>query len=94
MRWCARTGWDDLLRAGLEHGFHETRQGVRYTIGTAARQEILDRLLELNHERYAREVKAGLHDKRQRRRATRRGEHNAVLIRRAWLLRCFVTRTL
>src|SRR3712207_8080751 len=38
----------------LDHGFYDTRQGVRYTIGPAARQEILDRLLELNHERYAR----------------------------------------
>ena len=59
-------GWDDLLAAGLDHGFHETRQGVRYTIGAGVRQEILDRLLELNHERYAAEVKAGLHDKRGR----------------------------
>ncbi len=62
-------GWDDLLAGGLEHGFHETRQGFRYTIGAAVRQEILDRLLELNHERYAAEVKAGLHDKRGRKRA-------------------------
>jgi len=57
-------GWDDLLAAGLDHGFHDTRQGPRYTIGPMVRQEILDRLLELNHERYAAEVKAGLHDKR------------------------------
>lgn len=59
-------GWDDLLAAGLEHGFHETRQGIRYTVGPVVRQEILDRLLDLNHERYAAEVKAGLHDKRGR----------------------------
>jgi Eco57I restriction-modification methylase/MmeI, target recognition domain len=58
-------GWDDL---DLDHGFHETRQGIRYTIGLAIRQEILDRLLELNHERYAAEVAAGLHDKKGRRR--------------------------
>jgi hypothetical protein len=51
-------GWSDLE---LDHGFHETRQGTRYTVGPAARQEILDRLLELNHERYAAEVAAGLH---------------------------------
>jgi hypothetical protein len=61
--------WDDLLASGLEHGFHETRQGPRYTIGAAVRQEILDRLLELNHERYEAEVRAGLHDKRGRKRA-------------------------
>ena len=67
-------GWDDLLAGGLEHGFHETRQGVRYTIGAVVRQEILDRLLELNHERYAAEVKAGLHDKRGRKRAADAGD--------------------
>jgi hypothetical protein len=64
-------GWDDLLAAGLDHGFHQTRQGLRYTIGAAVRQEILDRLLELNHERYAAEVAAGLHAGRARRRASR-----------------------
>ena len=64
-------GWDDLLAAGLDHGFHETRQGLRYTIGATVRQEILDQLLELNHERYAAEVKAGLHDKQGRKRAVR-----------------------
>ena len=62
-------GWQDLLATGLDHGFHDTRQGPRYTIGAAVRQEILDRLLELNHERYAAEVKAGLHAKRSRKRA-------------------------
>jgi hypothetical protein len=61
-------GWDDLT---LDHGFHETRQGVRYTVGPVVRQEILDRLLELNHERYAAEVAAGLHDKKQGRRVPR-----------------------
>ena len=43
---------------------HDTRQGTRYTIGPVVRREILDRLLELNHARYAAEVKAGLHDKK------------------------------
>jgi hypothetical protein len=61
-------GWGDLLASGLDHGFHDTRQGPRYTIGSAVRQEILDRLLELNHERYAAEVKVGLHDKRGKKR--------------------------
>jgi hypothetical protein len=55
-------GWQDL---DLDHGFHETSQGVRYTIGPAARTEVLDRLLELNHQRYAKEVAAGLHDKKK-----------------------------
>jgi hypothetical protein len=46
-------GWRDL---DLDHGFHETAQGVRYTIGPAARTEVLDHLLELNHERHGAEV--------------------------------------
>jgi hypothetical protein len=56
-------GWDDLLAQGLDHGFHPAGRETRYTIGPAVRQEILDRLLELNHQRYAEEVAAGLHDK-------------------------------
>jgi hypothetical protein len=51
-------GWDDLR---LEHGFHQTKQGLRFTISEAARREVLDRLLELNHQRHAEEVAQGLH---------------------------------
>jgi hypothetical protein len=58
----AAYGWEDL---GLDHGFRETPQGVRYTIGSVAGVEVLDRLLELNHDRYAAEVAAGLHDKKK-----------------------------
>jgi len=47
----------------LAHGFHQTKQGLRFTISETARRDILDRLLALNHQRYAEEVKAGLHDK-------------------------------
>jgi hypothetical protein len=56
-------GWDDLLKTpgGMDHGFHETDQGTRYTVGLVVRTEIIDRLRELNHERYAAEVAAGLH---------------------------------
>ena len=53
-------GWTDL---DLNHDFHETRQGVRFTISETARREVLDRLLRLNHERYAEEVAQGLHEK-------------------------------
>ncbi|HEV2582274.1 MAG TPA: DNA methyltransferase, partial [Ktedonobacteraceae bacterium] len=53
-------GWDDLT---LGHGFHETKLGVRYTISEEARSEVLGRLLRLNHERYAKEVVLGLHEK-------------------------------
>jgi hypothetical protein len=57
----AAYGWTDL---DLDHGFHETKQGVRFTISEPARREVLQRLLKLNHERYAEEVKQGLHDKK------------------------------
>jgi hypothetical protein len=53
-------GWADLE---LDHGFHLTKQGLRYTISEAARREVLDQLLLLNHRRYAQEVAQGLHDK-------------------------------
>lgn len=53
-------GWDDLE---LGYGFHETKQGLRYTISESARREVLGRLLKLNHERYAEEVAQGLHEK-------------------------------
>jgi hypothetical protein len=57
----AAYGWHDL---DLGHGFHATKQGTRYTISETARREVLDRLLELNHQRYAEEVAEGLHEKK------------------------------
>jgi hypothetical protein len=54
-------GWTDL---DLCHGFHETKQGLRFTISEPARREVLQRLLKLNHERYAEEVRQGLHGKK------------------------------
>ncbi|MEU5970840.1 Eco57I restriction-modification methylase domain-containing protein [Streptomyces globisporus] len=68
-------GWHDLLDGSghtspadptheafpLDHGFHETDQGIRYTIGLLARTEIIDRLRQLNHQAYADEVHLGLH---------------------------------
>jgi hypothetical protein len=57
----AAYGWDDLA---LGHGFHETAQGLRFTIDESARREVLGRLLALNHQRYAEEVAMGLHEAR------------------------------
>ena len=48
----AAYGWSDL---DLGHGFHETKQGVRYTISESARRTVLDRLLALNHKLHAEE---------------------------------------
>ncbi len=57
----AAYGWTDLE---LGHDFHEAKQGIRFTISEPARREVLQRLLKLNHERYAEEVKQGLHGKK------------------------------
>lgn len=57
----AAYGWSVL---DLSHGFHETKQGVRFTLSESARRTVLDRLLDLNHQRYAEELKAGLHEKK------------------------------
>jgi len=65
----AAYGWADL---DLGHGFHETRQGVRFTISEAARREVLTRLLALNHERYAEEVRQGQHEKKGKKRGRRK----------------------
>ena len=50
-------GWDDLP---MDHNFHETRQGIRYTLSPTTRTDVLDRLLELNHQRAAAEAAAGV----------------------------------
>ncbi|MGH3873545.1 MAG: hypothetical protein ACRDSR_18880 [Pseudonocardiaceae bacterium] len=55
-------GWPDL---DLGHGFHDTRQGRRFTIAPDVQVEVLDRLLQLNHERYAEELRQGLHTKKK-----------------------------
>lgn len=54
-------GWADL---DLAHGFCQTKQGSRFTISDKARRELLERLLQLNHERYADEARRGLHDRK------------------------------
>ena len=66
---CRAYGWDDLLDR-LDHGHHPVARKTRYTIGPYAQREIVDRLLELNHERYAKEVAEGLHEKKGRKKPT------------------------
>ncbi len=59
--------WSDIE---LGHGFHNTAQGVRYTISPTAQREMLDRLLALNHARYNEEVRLGLHEPRKAKKST------------------------
>ena len=63
-------GWEDI---SLDHGFHDTAQGVRFTISAPARREVLRRLLELNHQRHAEEESRGLTGAKGRRTAGRKG---------------------
>jgi hypothetical protein len=59
------SGWEDI---DLSHDFYEVdylpeNDRVRYTISPDAREEVLKRLLQLNHEIHEQEVKASLHTK-------------------------------
>jgi len=81
----ATYGWSDLEPG---HGFFETEQGVRFAMDPLVTAEVLDRLLELNHARYADEVSRGLHGKqgasgqlgsRKRAATDGEGEGDAVL---------------
>jgi hypothetical protein len=63
----AAYGWIELAAnqgAALRHDFHETKQGMRWTLHPDVRRDILDRLIALNHVRHAEEFAAGLHDKK------------------------------
>ncbi|MFJ5305203.1 type IIL restriction-modification enzyme MmeI [Streptomyces sp. NPDC088350] len=66
-------GWQDL---DIDHGFHQTRQGIRYTISPMARVEVLDRLLEINHDRHVSEsaIQQGETNLRNHQTAARIGE--------------------
>jgi hypothetical protein len=75
---CRAYGWKDLLAQGLDHGFHDLGRETRYTVGPAVRREMVDLLLELNHQRYAEEVAAGLHAKKATRAASLPTEQPAL----------------
>jgi hypothetical protein len=62
----AAYGWTNL---DLGHGYHATKQGVRFTVSDTARSTFLSNLLALNHERHSQEVAEGLHEKKVGRRA-------------------------
>ncbi|MFC8310789.1 Eco57I restriction-modification methylase domain-containing protein [Streptomyces olivaceus] len=69
-------GWTDI---DLKHGFQPTPQGDRFTIATDVQVELLDRLLELNHARYKKELDEGLHtpEAKKRRAAARKAKAKA-----------------
>ena len=68
-------GWNDI---DFEHGFHDTIQGRRYTMSEAARLEILDRLLELNHQRHEEDAAQFQQNKAQTQSNAKRGRRSKV----------------
>ncbi len=63
-------GWEDI---NLRHDFYCVAGQERFTVSPAARAELLARLLKLNHERYAEEVKQGLHEPGKKAKGGRNG---------------------
>ncbi|MEU8021012.1 DNA methyltransferase [Micromonospora haikouensis] len=55
----------------LGHGFHRTRQGTRFTIDPNAQVDVLDLLLELNHQRHEQEKPQQTASRRKPQRQTR-----------------------
>lgn len=50
---CAAYGWADL---DMTYGFRQTAEKMRWAISETTRNEMLDRLLELNHKRHCEEL--------------------------------------
>jgi len=69
-------GWTDL---DVEHDFFQTNRGTRYTLSSDTRRVMLDRLLQLNHERYAEEIAQGLHAKKRGSRAKAAAQDEGAL---------------
>jgi hypothetical protein len=73
-------GWQDL---DLGHDFHEVENlpendRTRYTISSAARKEILKRLLDLNHQRAAEEAANHKSVKKPRRKMSSQSENSTL----------------
>lgn len=64
----AAYGWTDL---DLGHGFHRTKEGIRFTISEDARNKVQSSLIKLNQERYEEEVARGLQGAKRIQLATR-----------------------
>jgi len=73
---CRAYGWEDLIPK-LDHGHHPVARETRFTVGPYAQRELVDRLLELNHQRYEEEVAQGLHEKPGKKKAARPKKQNS-----------------
>ena len=54
-------GWEDIE---LKHEYVQNKRGIRFTLSVECCNNVLARLLLLNHERYEEECEQGLHDKK------------------------------
>ncbi len=70
----AAYGWDNIF---LDHDFRDTDDGIRFAISNAASDDILDRLLALNHQRHAEEVAGSQTRLAARERMNRRGQRSS-----------------
>ena len=74
-------GWEDI---DLQHGHYEVdQQGIRFTFVPELADEILERLLELNKERYEAEVVEGLHDRKKAKTSKRAAKNQGVLMEKS-----------
>lgn len=69
-------GWEDLK---LDHGFNAVRSGVRFSVSVEIRQEILLRLLELNHQRGQAEQNSASAQKSTRHARPRKNQSSSAL---------------
>lgn len=67
----AAYGWMDI---DLSHGFHESKQGTRFTISETGRREVVARLLALNRHRHSEENAHGLHEAKKRKRERKKSQ--------------------
>lgn len=68
-------GWDDV---SLAHGFRQIAGRTKFFVAESASNEILMRLLKLNHERYDAQVRTGIEPNKLRRPSTGRGRAKRV----------------
>lgn len=63
-------GWADL---NCEHGFYETKQGMRFTISEKAKRDVLQRLLIINHQQFDDEISLRSQEVTHTKKSTKRG---------------------
>lgn len=63
--------WRDIE---LRHGFYRTQQGIKFATSPQTRDDVLDKLLALNHYRYQQEISQSLHGGKNGRKGAKAAE--------------------